>query len=286
MAAKPKMTPEQWASTRATWEADPRKALPWLIQELGLPVSAEALRLRARSEGWEKGQVAEPVTKLAENPKLVKAKPKLAEFPKPKLGAEIQSIETTPNSFKGDEVLARVVNETLGRPTLYRPEYAAQAHRLCLLGATDEELGEFFGVTEQTINNWKNSFPDFFESIRLGKMSADSNVAESLYRRATGCSHPDTSINVVNGEVILTEVIKHYPPETAAAKLWLLNRQPRKWKDRVEVKEDININVFPPREVLDAVYADSMRRSTERAKVLEGRRERLGIVIENGGLHE
>lgn len=58
MAAKPKLTPEQWAGTRAAWEADPRKPLAWLIPELDLPVSAEALRLRAKSEGWVKGRVA------------------------------------------------------------------------------------------------------------------------------------------------------------------------------------------------------------------------------------
>ena len=49
---KPKLSPEQWASTRATWEADPRKPLAWLIDEMGMPVGAEALRLRAKAEGW------------------------------------------------------------------------------------------------------------------------------------------------------------------------------------------------------------------------------------------
>jgi len=30
-----------------------------------------------------------------------------------------------------------------GRPTNYHPEYAEQAYKLCLLGATDEQLGDF-----------------------------------------------------------------------------------------------------------------------------------------------
>ena len=71
-----KLTPEQWANTRAAWEIDPRKPLAWLIEELGLPVGAEALRLRAKAEGWEKGGAAQP--KLAK-PKLAKVKPKLGK---------------------------------------------------------------------------------------------------------------------------------------------------------------------------------------------------------------
>jgi predicted GIY-YIG superfamily endonuclease len=54
MAAKPKLTPEEWANVRSVWESDPRKGFPWLIDELSLPVSAEALRLRSKNEGWVK----------------------------------------------------------------------------------------------------------------------------------------------------------------------------------------------------------------------------------------
>lgn len=93
MAAKPKLTPEQWANTRATWEADPRKPLAWLIPELDLPVSAEALRLRAKSEEWVKGRVVNGDSKLGNGAKSIKAKPKLAKAPKPKLGNDIASLE-------------------------------------------------------------------------------------------------------------------------------------------------------------------------------------------------
>ncbi|WP_156955186.1 hypothetical protein [Polaromonas glacialis] len=53
-----------------------------MIDELGLPVGAEALRLRAKAEGWEKGGAVQP--KFAK-PKLAKAKPKLGKK-KAKLG--------------------------------------------------------------------------------------------------------------------------------------------------------------------------------------------------------
>ena len=42
-----------------------------------------------------------------------------------------------------------------GRPTKYKAEYAEQARKLCLLGATDMEMADFFEVSEFTINKWK-----------------------------------------------------------------------------------------------------------------------------------
>ncbi len=43
----------------------------------------------------------------------------------------------------------------MSRPTDYKPEYAELARNYCLLGATEEELGGFFGVSDRTIRNWK-----------------------------------------------------------------------------------------------------------------------------------
>lgn len=123
-----------------------------------------------------------------------------------------------------------------GRPTDFKDEMCVQAEKLCLLGATDKQLADFFGVTEQTINNWKNDHPKFFESIKRGKLDADTKVAESLYKRALGYSHPEDDIKVCDKEIIITPTIKHYPPETTAAIFWLKNRQPKNWRDRVETE--------------------------------------------------
>lgn len=66
-----------------------------------------------------------------------------------------------------------------------------------------------------------------------------------------------------------------------AQRYWLNNRRPKDWKDKVEIKEEININAFPPTEVLDAIYEQSLAKAAERDKMLIGRRERLGILIEH-----
>lgn len=134
-----------------------------------------------------------------------------------------------------------------GRPTLYQDSMCEQAEKLCLLGATDIQIADFFGVTEQTINNWKHEHPEFFESLKRGKLDADAKVAESLYNRALGYSHAEDDIKVCDKDIVITPTVKHYPPDTTAAIFWLKNRQSKKWRDKVE--NEITGSLTPPSEL-------------------------------------
>lgn len=123
----------------------------------------------------------------------------------------------------------------VGRPTRYKREYADQVFKLCLLGAIDIELADFFGVSEKTINTWKKKHPEFLQSIKEGKTQADTRVAESLFHRAIGYSHPENKIFNNGGEAMIVETTKHYPPDTTAGIFWMKNRQPDKWRDQKHV---------------------------------------------------
>lgn len=105
-----------------------------------------------------------------------------------------------------------------------------------MLGATDVELAGFFGVNPDTINAWKRKHPEFSVSIKQGREYADANVADRLYNRALGYSHESVKIFMPSGadEPVYAPFTEHYPPDTQAASLWLRNRQPAKWRDRVE----------------------------------------------------
>lgn len=166
-----------------------------------------------------------------------------------------------------------------GRPTKYRPEFAEQARKLCLMGLTDAELADFFGLNEVTINRWKRTHPDFCKSILAGKILADADVADSLYQSAVG-GHFISEERPVGGDgspISVQELKRQVAPSVQAQSLWLRNRQPHLWRDRVEVKADVSIDPFPPKEVLDALYAKSLKAAKERDEMLKDRRERLGI---------
>ena len=128
------------------------------------------------------------------------------------------------------------VKRPVGRPTSWRPEYADLAYKFCLLGASDERLAEMFSVAVSTIYEWKQSVPEFSEAVTRGKEVADAEIAHALYHRAKGYSHPEDDIKAVNGSIVITPTVKHYPPDTGAATLWLKNRQPKVWRDKVETE--------------------------------------------------
>lgn len=122
----------------------------------------------------------------------------------------------------------------VGRPSKYKEEFNEQARKLCLMGAVDAELADFFEVAIDTISEWKNVHPEFSASIKQGKMQADSNVADRLYQRAMGYEHPEVHISNYQGEITKTPITKIYAPDPAAAIFWLKNRQRGKWRDKID----------------------------------------------------
>lgn len=139
-----------------------------------------------------------------------------------------------------------------GRKPRYKKEYDEQARKLCLLGATDSELADFFSVTETTINNWKLRHSSFFESIRAGKVLADMEVANSTYNRALGYDYIEEQAHKLRNstghgqyteKMEIVPVKRHMPADPKSQHLWLLNRRPDKWRDRKEHKvESTSVN--------------------------------------------
>ena len=133
-----------------------------------------------------------------------------------------------------------------GRPSAYKPEFALAAKKLCKMGATDADLAEAFGVSEQTINSWKKKYPEFLESIKE-KNYSDDEVVRSLFMRATGKGTiPDSDIRVIDGEVVITPLVKHFPPDVTACIFWLQNRQKDKWKPRKQAEDHGDEGEAPP----------------------------------------
>jgi hypothetical protein len=135
---------------------------------------------------------------------------------------------------------AKRTKRPVGRPTLYKQVYVEIGFEQALLGSTDAQLAAVIGVDEDTVQEWKRRHPEFSASIARGKAIADGRVARGLYERATGYSHDAVKIFMPAGakEPVYAPYVEHHPPDTAAASLWLRNRQPKLWRE----KTDLNVS--------------------------------------------
>jgi hypothetical protein len=119
-----------------------------------------------------------------------------------------------------------------GRPTKYVPEFGRVAETMAAAGATDVEIAQACGVAVRTLYRWKAEIAGFRDAIAAAKQLPVVRVERSLYHRAVGYKHDHDVILSSGGEVIVVRTMKHYPPDTAAARLWLNNVDPLHWRPR------------------------------------------------------
>ena len=134
-----------------------------------------------------------------------------------------------------------------GRPTKFNEFYEALILRLASIGLTEDQLAAAVDVTKATLWRWKKERPEFFENLIRSKRNANRTVEASLYQAATGYSHPEDKIFMTKTGVIkVVPTVKYYPPDVKAIKMWLINRDPEKWRDRSEVEHSggIAVNVI------------------------------------------
>lgn len=121
-----------------------------------------------------------------------------------------------------------------GRPSQYDPRFVEEASKLCLLGATDIEIADFFNVTVRTIYRWQQEHEDFCHALKVAKTEADERVERSLYSRATGYSYEAVKIFMPANasKPVYAPYREHVPPDTTSMIFWLKNRQRDKWRDK------------------------------------------------------
>lgn len=131
----------------------------------------------------------------------------------------------------------------MARPTKFKPEYVEQARKLCELGATDIELGDFFEVDRVTIWRWSQENEEFCNALKAGKAAADERVERSLYARAIGYTHDAVKIFNASGEPLVVPYREHVAPDTTAAIFWLKNRRPDEWRDKTQQEHSGSVEV-------------------------------------------
>lgn len=135
-----------------------------------------------------------------------------------------------------------------GRESKFKNEFCEEVQKLCLLGAIEDEIAQYFGVAKSTLKEWKKKYPKFSASIKDGKSKADAEVANSLYNRAIGGVRKTKKPVFVNGQIELVEIEEEVLGSEKAMIFWLKNRRPDLWREAVEIKQEGTTSIVVRRE--------------------------------------
>jgi hypothetical protein len=131
---------------------------------------------------------------------------------------------------------------------VFLPDLEAQVKMIAMRGYTDDEMAEAFGVEKKLFAAWREQYPSFNQAVEDGRTAADGEVVWSLFKKATGrVVIPDDQIVAYKGDVQIVPMMKHFAPDTEAAKVWLRARQHRHWGERTGSAPMVNPNA-PKRE--------------------------------------
>ncbi|HET7154976.1 MAG TPA: helix-turn-helix domain-containing protein [Hyphomicrobiaceae bacterium] len=121
-----------------------------------------------------------------------------------------------------------------GRPSSYKDEFADQARKICAIGATDQEIADFFEVDVRTIYRWKHDHDEFCQALKAGKDVADDRVERSLYQKAIGYEQDEVKIFMPAGSAapVYAPFRAKIAADTTAAIFWLKNRRSQNWRDK------------------------------------------------------
>jgi hypothetical protein len=154
----------------------------------------------------------------------------------------------------------------LGRPSTFKPEYVEQARKLCLLGHTDQEIAEFFGITRRGFDKWKVKNPSLVRTLKAAKEGADNRVERSLYNRAVGYSYDAVKIFLPAGTKtpVYAPYVEHVPPDVTAQIFWLKNRDPAHWRDAWQLEHVTGKYVISDKPITEEQWIKGDRRRDDR----------------------
>jgi transposase-like protein len=146
-----------------------------------------------------------------------------------------------------EEVEPVIVRHAGGRPSMYDPGFHPPLAQLYAKhGYTENEIALEFGISQRTLYTWKHEHEEFLQSISDGKNFSDDRVEMSLYERANGYKwKEEVAIKVKDGKdkehIEIIEVERTIPPDPPSVSLWLRNRRPKQWRERVEIDSRVNV---------------------------------------------
>jgi transposase-like protein len=123
----------------------------------------------------------------------------------------------------------------------YKAFIARWSRILCAeSGLTIPKLAQLFCVSPATFSRWMREHPELAQAVEEGKDRFDTqNVKQALLKRALGYRYKEVTKEPLDKKLVTTKVVtKELPPDPGACKNWLINRDPDKWREKV----DVNVN--------------------------------------------
>lgn len=143
----------------------------------------------------------------------------------------------------------------MARPTKYDPKFCEELVKHMAKGLSFEAFAGAIGVTKATLYNWEKDFPEFLDAKGIGWEKArifwEELGIDNIINRSDSVSHGKEG-----GES---------SSRSLNASVWIFNmknRFPAEWRDRTEVKSDVDAKV----EVSGGLSIDLQ----ERVKQLKG----------------
>lgn len=112
------------------------------------------------------------------------------------------------------------------------------AEALARGGATNADIAQAFGISENTLYRWQRRHKPFAQALKLSKSQSDALIVDALYRRATGQLTKRTvktryQVDEYGNETVLYREVteEQIPPDMKAIAFWLVNRCPDMWRN-------------------------------------------------------
>lgn len=125
--------------------------------------------------------------------------------------------------------------ETRGRPPVDTSKFVDLLDAYSGPG-TVTELLVLLGVSNQVFYAQMKDDVLFYEAVMRVRNRSDDRVEAGLYARATGYAYEERSEKSTPNGLEITTHEKQLPADPGAAKMWLANRRPDRWREKVVVE--------------------------------------------------
>lgn len=129
------------------------------------------------------------------------------------------------------------------KPTFDREKHPRLARWIYRAGGIDTDVAAEIGISVRQYYRWLRDYPE----LRQAKEECavvDYMVEDGLLKRALGYEYKEIAIEKegLGDQAVVTKTkvtTKQVAPDVGAQRLWLINRQPKRWRDKVEMEHGV-----------------------------------------------